>query len=100
MQQFINIIEQLDKNQIDNGTYCTEHSVKPGELELSISIDGCGNISFPLTNDSVEKMLDVAEQAKFGLRDQRYTIKRLEIPTRLQPKKYILVGMKQSLILF
>lgn len=69
-KRFISILEKINDEDVHSGSYYAEYSLDPRELELSISINGCGNITLPISADTVEKMLTVTEPAKFGLRDQ------------------------------
>ncbi|MDX2050069.1 MAG: 2OG-Fe(II) oxygenase [Rickettsiaceae bacterium] len=69
-ESFISILEQINDVNVSSGSYYAEDSISPNELELRISVDGCGNIALPLSSDTIQKMLAATEPAKFGLRDQ------------------------------
>lgn len=69
-EKFIKTLEQINDVDVKNGSYYAEGIINPKQLELCISVNGCGNISLPLSGDTIKKMLAATEPAKFGLRDQ------------------------------
>lgn len=68
--KILDILEQLNNTESNDGIYYAEYSIDPKELDLRVNIEDCGNILFPISNDMVAKMIAVTKPAQFGLKDK------------------------------
>ena len=73
LKPIIQALTQPCKDQADHSNYFAEYSIDSPVLQLSV--DGVEKIDFPLSLETIQRLLNISEQAQFGWRDKTLTDK-------------------------
>lgn len=66
--QIIKALTKSASSSSSNSKFCSEYELNL--TDLHIEVEGIGEIQLPLDQEIITKLLDISNQAKFGLREQ------------------------------